>query len=120
MASSLCQNDIQIPTHLFQCQQFIRIDADHRTFSPVYGYDALFSENRVRFIYCMHIDPDTFCHLSYRRKRISVLQSGCRDSQYDLVAKLHINRFFTVKVYLQQFYLHLFTLLSLFCVLFII
>ena len=65
-------------------------------------------------------DPDTFCHLSYRRKRISVLQSGCRDSQYDLVAKLHINRFFTVKVYLQQFYLHLFTLLSLFCVLFII
>ena len=83
-------------------ENLIVIYDDHGTLSAVYAYKAVLLKNGISLVYGMHVYTYLISKLAHRRKGIAFTEHRGSNAHDDLVSKLHINRFITVKINLQN------------------
>ena len=72
-AAAFCKCNDKILFHFFHGFDFIFIDCYDCSTSAVDRYKSLLPQQRICFIYRVHIDSDRICKLSNGRKWISLL-----------------------------------------------
>jgi hypothetical protein len=82
---SLCQKNQKSLLHVLHRFELICIHCDHCTISSVQPDIALLLQKGIGFVYRVHIDAHLICQLTDTGEGISLLQSGSRDANNDLM-----------------------------------
>ena len=110
VAAASGQHDPQILLQLHQRLQLMYIQRDDSALAAVKLDEAFLFQQRIRLIHGMHVDAHRIRQLAHRREGFPLLNLGSRDPHDNLIPQLHIQRFVTVKVNLNN---HIIT--SIFC-----
>ena len=102
LTDAFCQKHAETVLHLHNRLCLIIIQCHNGASAPVDCHKSLLAQNRISLVYGVHIDADVIGKLTDGRKGISLLQHGCRNPEYYLIAQLHVYRLIALEIYLYQ------------------